>query len=592
MAINRLPEYVINRLKAWEVVNRPANVVKELVENSIDAWAKNIEINIKDWGKNMISIQDDWEGIQLSDMDLLLERYATSKIKTDEDLMSISSYWFRWEALASIAEVSKLTIISKTAYSEIGTKLIKRWSEYNTNHLPVPFDHGTSIIVEDLFYNVPARLKFLKSSQTEFYYCYNYFVEVALWHYNKWFILKKNDKVSFDLKATDSLINRINDIYKKNWTNNLKAVEYKDEELEINWVVSDPSVRFWSWENIKIYVNSRPVQDKIVYKAIMDAYRRQITPWEYPLVVLMIDIDPTKVDVNVHPSKSQVKFLDSQKIYQTVYNSVYNCLGENKISDIVSDFSRETSFEEKNNLNNVWWLEKQKVFLGSRDLHHKQEKTIFWSESFWYQDFSLSNNQSFDGLDEKKTYSNNQIGNYQIVWQLWNSYIVLQSNEALFYVDQHALAERISFENMKKNVNLDKENLLQPVKFNVIDVPDLNGKISKLNNLWFDCSILVDNVMVVYSVPKVFVTYPVDLEKLFNHVLYLDDINFDHILDGVFATKACKTSIKAWHKLSYDQMSNLIKDGFENIDGMFVCQHGRPFFVKVDKKQIDTLFDR
>ncbi len=474
MAINRLPEYVINRLKAWEVVNRPASVVKELVENSIDAWAKKIEINIKDGWKNMISIQDDGEGIQLSDMELLLERYATSKIKTDEDLMSIASYGFRWEALASIAEVAKITVMSKTNYSEIWTKLTKRGAEQIINHVPVPFQHGTSIIIEDLFYNVPARLKFLKSSQTEFYYCYNYFVDVALWHYSRSFVLKKNDKITFDLNATDSLITRIIDIYKKDWTHNLKAVEYKDDDIEISGVVSDPNVRFGSAENIKIYVNSRPVQDKIVYKAIMDAYRRQLTPWEYPLVVLMIDIDSKLVDVNVHPSKLQVKFLDSQKIYQVVYDSVYKCLGKNKISEVVNSFSTSDSIPTQTYSSPNSGIWKQNVFLGSRDLHQKEEKTIFWADSFKSQDFSLSNNQSFDKIEEQKVFSNEQIGDYQVVWQLRNSYIVLQSNDDLYYVDQHALAERISFENMKKNVNLDKELLLQPVKYNVTDVPDLN----------------------------------------------------------------------------------------------------------------------
>jgi DNA mismatch repair protein MutL len=587
MAINRLPEYVINRLKAWEVVNRPASVLKELVENSIDAWAKKIEINIKDGGKNMISIQDDWEGIQLSDMDLLLERYATSKIKSDEDLMSISSYWFRWEALASISEVSKITVLSKTAYSEIWTKLTKRWNEQVLNHVPVSFKNGTSIIIEDLFYNVPARLKFLKSAQTEFYYCYNYFVDVAIWHYDKGFVFKKNDKIIFDLEPTDSLINRINEIYKKDWTNNLKFLEYSDDDISLSGVVSDPNIRFGSAENIKIYVNSRPVQDKIIYKALMDAYNRQISPWEFPLIVLMLDIKSELVDVNVHPSKLQVKFIDSQKIYQAVYSSVYSCLGENKISSVVKEFKNNNNIVK--NHNKVPW---QNVFLWSKEFNNKEERNIFWFQDLKSKDFSLSNNQSFDKVDDQKIFSNEKIWDYQIVWQLRNSYIVIQSNDNLYYIDQHALAERIAFENMKKNKNLKKDLLLQPVKFNVTDVPGLQEKISELNNLWFDCSLLSENMMVVYAVPNIFVTYPVDLEKLFNYVLYLDKINFNHILDGVFATKACKTSIKAWHKLSYEQMVNLVKEWFENIDGMFVCQHGRPFFVKIDKKQIDTLFDR
>ena len=590
MAIAKLADYVINRLKAWEVVNRPSNVLKELVENSIDAWATSLEINIVDWGKNLISVQDNWEWIQLSDMDLLLERYATSKLKTDEDLLSLSSYWFRWEALASIAEVSKITVLSKTAYSEIGTKLTKRWTEKIVNHQPVPFENGTVITVEDLFYNVPARLKFLKSTQTEFYYCYNYFVDVALWHHDKDFIFKKNDKVVFDLKATDDLIDRINEIFKKDWKNNLKTLDYSDDDLTITWVVSDPIIRFWSSENIKIYVNSRPIQDKIIYKAIMDAYNRQISPWEFPFVVLKLDIKPELIDVNVHPSKMQVKFVDSQKIYQLVYNSVYKCLSDNKITSVVHDFIwSENSGNTQNYYNKTPW---QNVFLGSRDFNKKSEDNIFWFQEQKIKGFPLSNNQTFDFYDDSKTYSNPDIWDYQIVWQLWNTYIVLQSNDALYYIDQHALAERIAFENMKKATSLKKELLLQPVKFSVTDIPDLQEKITQLNELWFDCSLLSENVMVVYAVPNIFITYPVDLEILFNYVLYLEDINFNHVLDGVFATKACKTSIKAWHKLSYEQMANLVKEWFDSIEGMFVCQHWRPFFVKIEKGSVDKMFDR
>jgi len=590
MAIAKLADYVINRLKAWEVVNRPSNVLKELVENSIDAWATSLEINIVDWGKNLISVQDNWEWIQLSDMDLLLERYATSKLKTDEDLLSLSSYWFRWEALASIAEVSKITVLSKTAYSEIGTKLTKRWTEKIVNHQPVPFENGTVITVEDLFYNVPARLKFLKSTQTEFYYCYNYFVDVALWHHDKDFIFKKNDKVVFDLKATDDLIDRINEIFKKDWKNNLKTLDYADDDLTITWVVSDPIIRFWSSENIKIYVNSRPIQDKIIYKAIMDAYNRQISPWEFPFVVLKLDIKPELIDVNVHPSKLQVKFVDSQKIYQLVYNSVYKCLSDNKITSVVHDFIwSENSGNTQNYYNKTPW---QNVFLGSRDFNKKSEDNIFWFQEQKIKGFPLSNNQTFDFYDDSKTYSNPDIWDYQIVWQLWNTYIVLQSNDALYYIDQHALAERIAFENMKKATSLKKELLLQPVKFSVTDIPDLQEKITQLNELWFDCSLLSENVMVVYAVPNIFITYPVDLETLFNYVLYLEDINFNHVLDGVFATKACKTSIKAWHKLSYEQMANLVKEWFDSIEGMFVCQHWRPFFVKIEKGSVDKMFDR
>ena len=185
MTIHKLPDYVINRLKAWEIVERPSSILKELVENSLDAWAQHIEITINDGWKSFLSVQDDWTGIELSDMDLLLERYATSKIQTDEDLYNISSYWFRGEALASISEVSKITIITKTKYSQIWTKLQKKWWDIITSHQAVWFEHWTIVEVEDLFFNVPARQKFLKSAQTEYFYCYTYFVNIALRHVDK-----------------------------------------------------------------------------------------------------------------------------------------------------------------------------------------------------------------------------------------------------------------------------------------------------------------------------------------------------------------------------------------------------------------------
>ncbi len=198
-------------------------------------------------------------------------------------------------------------------------------------HVGVPFQHGTLITVEDLFYNVPARLKFLKSTQTEFYYCYNYFVDVALYHYDKAFVLKKNDKLVFDLKPARDLQSRILDLFKKDWGEKLIPLTKKIENLTLTGVVSDASLRFGSGENIKIYVNSRPVQDKIIRKALLDAYLRQLAPGEYPMAILMLEMEPSEVDVNVHPAKLQVKFADSQKIYQAVYQTITELLGKNKI---------------------------------------------------------------------------------------------------------------------------------------------------------------------------------------------------------------------------------------------------------------------
>lgn len=607
MWIHRLPDFVINRLKAWEVVQRPASLLKELVENSLDAGATEISITINDGGKSFLSIQDNGCGIELSDMDLLLERYATSKIDSEQDLFSLESYGFRGEALASIAEVSKISVLTKTKYAEIWTKLVRRGNENVIKHLGVPFEHGTLITVEDLFYNVPARLKFLKSAQTEFYYCYNYFVDIALYHYDKAFVLKKNDKLVFDLKPARDLQTRILDLFKKDWWDKLIPVAQKTEKLTISGVISDASLRFGSGENIKIYVNARPIQDKIIRKALMDAYLRQLAPGEYPMAILMFEVNPNEVDINVHPAKLQVKFSDSQMIYQAVYQTLSGLLGKNKIWTVGTDFFQWKGISGSASFPHYSQSSYQKpdfsAFLASEGTDKNsinffspgiggkfpEHAPLFDSASeqqvsqFWSLDMQQNQDQFYFHAD---------IGEYQILGQLRNMYIALQADTALYLIDQHALAERIAFEKMKTSQDLAPETLLQPLKFEVTQIARLEEKIEELNQLGFEISLLSENVIVIYALPKVFVQYPIDMGVLLNHVLYLEKITFDHLLDSIYATKACKASIKAGHKLSYLQMQQLIQDGFEAIPLMFVCQHGRPFFVKMDKKHIDGLFDR
>lgn len=597
MPIHKLPDYMINRLKAGEVVERPASVIKELVENSLDAGADHIKITVNDWGKSLISVEDNGTGIELSDMDLLLERYATSKINGEQDLYNLQSYGFRGEALASIAEVSKTSIISKTAYAEIATKLTKIQESLVMKHVPVGFKHGTVVSIQDLFYNVPARLKFLKSSQTEYFYCYNYFVDVALFHYDKHFTLLKNDKIAFDLPPADWLMERVLQVRRKDRSKYLKIVEAEDENIRIQWIISDAGLTFGSAETIKIYVNGRPVIDKIIKKALLDAYVRQITPGEYPFAILMLSVKPSFVDVNVHPKKLEVKFLDPNEVFSLVHESVKKTLGIHKIVSVehtVSSFwLGETSW-------NNWsgWNSDQSSWRNGGG--EAKAESLFASDSppppaagtsgFAYIQPST---MGFSGQDVQQEYFHEQLWTYQVVGQVWNSYIVLSTVESLFYIDQHALAERIAFEKMKKAAWYNKsELLLQPL---TVDVPkrwDIQEKIDQINNLWFDCSLLSENKIIVYAVPQIFSMYKVDIEYLFTYILALNQITFDHILDTIFATKACKISIKAWDSLSYEQMTRLLKDGFEYIEGMFVCQHGRPFFVKIEKKTIDKFFDR
>lgn len=209
-------------------------------------------------------------------------------------------------------------------------------------HQPVSFEHGTFVSVEDLFFNVPARLKFLKSSQTEFFYCYNYFIDIAIQHYDKARTLKKQDKVILQLEPVDSVTERIVAIFKQDRRKNLKNLKKTTGQLQINGMIGDANLRFRSRENIRIYVNGRPVQDKIIMKALMDAYRRQIKPGEYPFVVLDLQVNPQMVDVNVHPAKLNVKFANPQDVFEAVHSAVLEALGQGRIANISSFRPSET----------------------------------------------------------------------------------------------------------------------------------------------------------------------------------------------------------------------------------------------------------
>ena len=573
MAIKQLPDYLINRLKAGEIVERPASIIKELVENSLDAGAKNVVVTVKDWGKNSIIVEDDGNGIEIIDMDKVLARYATSKMSEEMDLQAIATYGFRWEALASISEVSKVTIQSKTNFSDIGIQLTKRWDQLQQRAVPVSFDHGTTIIVEDLFYNVPARLKFMRSAQTEYFYCYNCMVDIALSRPDVYFVFKKNDSVIFNLKPVDNIVDRVWHVYKKDWSKHLRWISYSEENVAVTGVVGDASLRFGSPENIKIFVNSRPVQDRIIKKAILDAYRRQMHPGEYPLAFVTITIDPKDLDVNVHPRKSEVKFMDPQKIFGIVMQEIGRVLWVQKTisyEHIVADISSRDNNEQTQS--------------DRSSLFSPEEPSV------------SSAGSGFFDFDQQVVQESNQLGHYHIVGQLWDMYIVVQGQDSLYYIDQHALAERIAFEKLRKaakNEQLSPEPLLQPIILEVAQRADLEEKFTQLKSLWFDIDMFGDAKVSVYAVPQIFSLYKIDIEKLLDHVLSQEgELSFDHVLDMIFATKACKTSIKAGEKLNYYQMEQLVRDGLSHIDSMFVCQHGRPFFIQIDKKQIDGMMDR
>ncbi len=591
--IKLLPDIVINRLKAWEVVERPASAIKELVENSLDAQASHISIDIHDGGKSLIIIQDDGSGINVSDSDMVLTRYATSKIESDDDLNTLWSYGFRGEALASIAEVSTLTIESITAWHRVGFRLHKNHTQLQTEHTSLPFDHGTKIMIEHLFDNTPVRKKFLKSSQTEYFYCYQLCLDFALVRYDIHWTISKNGKIVHDLPATDSIQSRILQIFKKERWHQLRTLSHEHNNLIINGVISDSTLTFGSNEYCKLYVNGRPIQDRALQKAIMDGYRRQIHHGEHPLAIIAIDIAPHLVDVNVHPRKIQVKFLDPGVIFSTIVNLIQDTLWANKIFQWTHR-PFNNAFERIISEDTSLWRQEESS---------KINNPLFSTETS-HQVFIKDHYEPATEFSPHPATERGRGWGLKVVWQIRDSYIIIQHESWLRYIDQHALAERIAFEKMKQKVSswqYESTALLTPVSIQIPAHQDITLISDTLNNLKFETTIRGEHSLVIYQVPQFIVDHHIDIEKIMRHLI--DDsrnqelgtknqIGIENILDTIFATRACKTSIKANHRLSLLEMQQLINNGFEYIPWSFVCQHGRPFAIEIDKKQIDTMFDR
>ena len=573
MKIHKLPKNITNILSAWEVVERPYSVVKELVENSIDAQATQIIIDIQKWGKKLINIFDNGTWIEKDDLPLTITEYATSKISKLEDIYNIWSFGFRWEALSTIAEVSKFRIQSKTKQEPIWYELNKLWKDINIQPVPLNFEHGTNIIVEDLFYNVPVRAKFLKSEQTEFKYIQELITNFAIKNFDIEFKLLHNWKIIKHFTKANSLFERLQQIYPKSWEENLLTLDHKDEIYEIYGVIGKSILKFNS-NKIKIFINNRPVKDRIIQKAVMQAYSRWLEPGLYPFVILFLNIKPDLVDVNIHPRKEEVKFLDPGSIYNLVLNTVKGTIEQEKwIEDKTNyvDFSKQKFWNYKQTKSNLNIEDMKKV-----------------GETIRQENLDLDYQTNF-------LFSENQIETWDItvIWQIFDSYILFQKQEDFYIMDQHAVAERIIFEKMKKEYNKDKQALLSvPLTFEIIQK---NDKIlEKLQELWFDISYFGEKKVILYSVPDVLSKYNIDISNLINNLIHSkeEDINIDKILEQTLATKSCKAAIKANHKLSNLEIKQLIEDGQKYIDWFFVCQHGRPSVVKISKHDIDWFFDR
>ena len=686
--IQKLPKHLINKLKAGEIVERPASVVKELIENSLDAGGTSFDIDIWWWGKKLIKIADNGHGMSPEDLRMSIQRYATSKISSAEDLEDIHSYGFRGEALSSISEVSMFRIQTKTVASvrpptssegaiflndtsplggeveganerntDPAYELYRNEDRFDIKEIPFAREHGTTVYVEDIFHAIPAREKFLKADATEWKYVKTLISSYAIAHRDKSWTLHKEWKVIYNLTPAWSLMQRVLEMTKQWREQNLKPVLYQDQQIELTGVVGDATLHFSSGQYFWIFVNGRPVHDRVLKKAVMQAFKRQIVPGSYPFVCLFIDIDPHLVDVNVHPRKTEVKFLDPGGVFRLIERVVQEAIWWQKVNyaafrrpdpstgsgwhfgDIKTTY---TSYSTKR-VDRIWWTWKEDVIQSGA----KRNRRISWRNGWWLSDQQIDGLRGMQGelfgRDGENPYpnlatdwvplsGNNDIWledwssayiyinldwqQYRLIGQMWDMYIVLENQDSVIYIDQHALAERVAFERMRSEVAEKwyvSHVLLTPMTVQYpADVEDIDQICEVLWGIWFDVSEFGQQKVVIYAIPQVFADWKVDVELVMNWVWGIEcpptpceratsdgevmknngEQIFWLMLDEMLGMKACKASIKAGQRLSLLEMQQLIYDADIYIQWVFVCQHGRPSVVRMDKQSVDGLFDR
>jgi len=601
--IIKLSKTLSNQIAAWEVVERPVSVVKELVENSCDALCNNIKVIIKDGWKKYIEVEDDGIWIEKEDLWIILEKHSTSKIKTIEDLHNVMTFWFRWEALASISSVSKIEIHTKFKDSLEWYKLEYNPTDDNKKISTISKSTWTKVIVKDLFYNTPARLNYLKTSNTEYSKIYSYIQSIALSYPNIGFELINNDKISLKFNQNEDLKTRIYNIYWKEVYDKILKIQFELNWVSIEWYVSNPTIFFNNKNKQNIFVNKRPINSPIIQKAILDAYNRFIPHGSYPFYSLNLKIDPSLVDVNVHPRKNEVRFAVEQDIYRVFYHWILQILEKsNNIQDTWNEFIKKeiiSSDIQKNNFY-TWSGTKFKSYSPFKNTSPNPNQQIINSSiDFSKKILGYSSNTPSDTNIDKIQEENKDLHYtklWKIIWQAFNSFILVEKDKDLYIYDQHALAERILFEKLSKNHSFSKQKLLIPenIKLQPEEFAVLQENFSEIKNIWFDFEILSWNIVSINSIPD-FIRKE-DINYVF--VWVLNDLiqwcvkskTLQEVKNKIIAYMACRGSIKFWNKLNLFEINKLLEDAY-NIYSQ-TCPHWRPVAFKMSIDDISSKFNR
>ncbi|MBC8440450.1 MAG: DNA mismatch repair endonuclease MutL [Deltaproteobacteria bacterium] len=591
--IRILPEILSNQIAAGEVVQRPSSIVKELVENSIDASATSISVEIEKGGKSLIRISDNGCGLSRDDALLSIERYATSKIFTKQDLFSISTMGFRGEALPSIASVSKFTLVTRTIESDIGTKIdIVGGKIRDVSDAGAPV--GTMVEVKNLFFNTPARKKFLKSDNTETSHIADMISGMALGNSHIQFRLFLNKNLTKNFSLSDDLFQRSINVLGKDVSKNLYKIKFSDDFMELNGFAVDPKVCRSSSSKIFLFVNNRLIYDRGLVSAIFQGYKGRLMKGKFPLAVLFVQIPFDQVDVNVHPTKREIKFFNPQQVYQTVAQEIGKTLLNTQ-----ENFSGPLKSRAVENRS-------QDLYQGStkesvKDFFHKVEQSVFE----WGIGSSSNQAQKEKGIEQKAGSTPPSVCSFlepntlKILGQAMGTYILAESEAGLMMIDQHAAHERIVYESLKKRY-LSLEVISQTLM--VPEILELNFKESDilvdisrdLTGLGIIMEPFGKNTFVIKSIPSIIdekEVKPIIIEIIEKILKDKNDYSKENWLDECLILMSCHSAVRANKPMNIKEMEKLLED-LEKCDNPMHCPHGRPTRVTMKRSEMEKLFKR
>lgn len=586
--IQQLSKNVINQIAAGEVIERPSSVVKELVENSIDAGATKISVEVTNECRN-IRVADNGSGIHPDDIVLAFSKHATSKISTGEDLYNIQTLGFRGEALASIISIAKVTCITRTKDYDYGTKVVCENSE--VKHSQTGCAVGTIMQVDNLFYNLPVRLKFLKTEKTEFGYIQELITAIALSNPKIAIELKNNDKTYIKTDGLGGVEGVIKNLFSNELFSNLKKVEKDDKlaKIDISGFVSTPDFTRSSKKDYHVFVNGRTVKCPVFIKAIDMAYKNTLPNGKYPFVVLMLTVQPEDIDINVHPTKREVKYKNPNQIFNFIRTSVEygisNYGQDKKYFDKTEKVVNFASFSKPKE-------EEEEVFAPEEKINTEKLLQILNKNNTedYHGPKSTAGNKT-SAVTQQSFIKEEIAPREKVIGQYKDTYILVENKDGLEIIDQHIADERYIYETLKEQHKPASQMLFvsDVIEVDIKDSEIIKNNLEKFEKFGYGIEFLKDNEIIFRKIPQLLAKYsPKDILK---DIMENIEGDIDNLEEKILITTSCKAAVKANTPLNLFQMEEIVTR-WRGCKNPHTCPHGRPIAKLLKHENIAGFFLR